>query len=121
MKSSLRIKVIIFLLISSTHFNGFSQGYLKANAKKNENDKGEVILRGIGLGGWMLQEPYMLKLSGIVNNQSQFKAKVKDLIGDEQTNTFYKALDNSYSLPNTESFNNWQTVNIQNINLKQGL
>ena len=92
MKSSLRIKALIFfIIITSISLKGFSQGFLKANGKKIENDKGEVLLRGIGLGGWMLQEPYMLKLSGIVNTQSQLKSKIKELIGDDKTKTFYDA------------------------------
>ena len=86
MKPSFFIKVIISLfIIISIHIKGYSQGFLKANGKRIENDKGEVILRGIGLGGWMLQEPYMLKLSGVINTQSQFKSKVKELIGDKRT------------------------------------
>lgn len=80
----------------SINLKGFGQGFLRANGKKIENDKGEIILRGIGLGGWMLQEPYMLKLSGIVNTQSQLKAKIKELIGDEKTNIFYKAWHNNH-------------------------
>lgn len=92
MKPSFFIKVILSLfIIISIYTEGYSQGFLKANGKRIDNDKGEVILRGIGLGGWMLQEPYMLKLSGIINTQSQFKSKVKELIGEEKTITFYNA------------------------------
>ncbi|HYJ62684.1 MAG TPA: hypothetical protein VEV62_02990 [Parafilimonas sp.] len=35
----------------------YAQGFLKVSGKQIINDKGEnVLLRGIGLGGWMLQE-----------------------------------------------------------------
>jgi endoglucanase len=108
MNSSLRIKVLLFFIITTIHFNGFGQGFLKAHGQKIENDKGEVILRGIGLGGWMLQEPYMLKLSGIVTNQSQFKSKVKELIGDEKTAVFYKAwLSNGIRKIDVDSIASW--------------
>ena len=108
MNSSLRIKVLLFFIITTISFNGFGQGFLKANGKKIENDKGEVILRGIGLGGWMLQEPYMLKLSGIVTNQSQFKSKVKELIGDEKTVLFYNAwLSNHMRKADVDSIFSW--------------
>src|ERR1035437_3036881 len=108
MNSSLRIKVLLFFIITTISFNGFSQGFLKANGKKIENDKGEVLLRGIGLGGWMLQEPYMLKLSGVVDTQSQFKAKVKELIGDEKTALFYNAwLSNDMRKADVDSLASW--------------
>ncbi|RYY62257.1 MAG: hypothetical protein EOO05_03470 [Chitinophagaceae bacterium] len=36
---------------------------LRADGQRIVNDKNEnVILRGMGLGGWMLQEGYMLKI-----------------------------------------------------------
>ena len=43
---------------------------------------------GLGLGGWMLQEPYMMKVSGGAANQKDFKAKIEDLIGPERTEEF---------------------------------
>ena len=107
MNTSLRIKIILISIIF-LQLEGYSQGFLRANGKKIENDKGEVILRGIGLGGWMLQEPYMLKLSGIVNTQSQFKSKVKELIGDERTTLFYNAwLSNHMRKADVDSIASW--------------
>lgn len=109
MKSSLLIKGILSLLIIiSIHTEGHAQDFLKANGKRIENNKGEVILKGIGLGGWMLQEPYMLKLSGVVNTQSQFKSKVKELIGDERTIKFYNAwLANHTGKADVDSIASW--------------
>lgn len=51
----------------------------------------EVILRGIGLGGWMLQEPYMLKVSGAATAQHDIRKKITDLIGETKTRKFYDA------------------------------
>lgn len=109
MKPSFFIKVILSLfIIISIYTEGYSQGFLKANGKRIDNDNGEVILRGIGLGGWMLQEPYMLKLSGVVNTQSQFKSKVKELIGEERTIRFYHAwLTNHTSKTDVDSIASW--------------
>ena len=60
--------ILIFLLFFSKQL--FSQGFLKANGKMIVNEKGEeIIFRGMGLGGWMLQEPYMLSLSGVASAQ----------------------------------------------------
>lgn len=50
---------------------------IKASGKKIINEKGdEVILRGMGLGGWMLQEPYMMEMGGFAGTQWQI-----DLLG----------------------------------------
>ena len=51
------------LLIFCTSSGIFAQGYLRADGQRIVNEKGEnVLLKGIGLGGWMLQEGYMLRI-----------------------------------------------------------
>lgn len=85
----LKLLVILFLglLFSTTEIK--AQG-LKASGKKIVDDKGnEVILRGMGLGGWMLQEPYMLDMSGFAGTQWQIKEKIETLIGTINTEAFY--------------------------------
>jgi aryl-phospho-beta-D-glucosidase BglC (GH1 family) len=68
-----------------------AQGYLRAKDQLIVNEKGEkVILRGIGLGGWMLQEGYMLKL-GKVGPQHLIREKISELVGPEKTAEFYDA------------------------------
>ncbi|MCX6333185.1 MAG: cellulase family glycosylhydrolase [Bacteroidia bacterium] len=81
-----------FLILLLLTINAFSQGYLKVNGQEIVNGKGEkVMLRGIGLGGWMLQEPYMLQLSKVAGTQTEIRAKITDLIGAENTEKFYSA------------------------------
>jgi hypothetical protein len=66
-----------------------SQGFLKAQGKLIVNSKGEkVILRGVGLGGDMLQEGYMFKL-GNMGQQHKIRAAIQDLVGPEKTAEFY--------------------------------
>ena len=56
--------VLIFALVLTSTSLSNGQGFLKVKGKEIVNGKGETVqLRGIGLGGWMLQEPYMLQLS----------------------------------------------------------
>ncbi|MCC9166179.1 cellulase family glycosylhydrolase [Pontibacter harenae] len=79
---------LLFLLLP----NSYGQGFLKADGKRIVNEKGEeVVLRGMGLGGWMLQEGYMLQLNGIAGPQYQIRAKVEELVGPEKTQEFYNA------------------------------
>ena len=55
----------IFLLPFFLVLDAGAQGFLKAEGKRIVNEKGEnVLLRGMGLGGWMLQEGYMMKVRG---------------------------------------------------------
>jgi len=78
--------IAVSVLYSSS---GFAQGFLRADGKKIVNEKGEnVLLRGIGLGGWMLQEGYMLK----INNEGQqyrIRERIEELMGEKQTQEFY--------------------------------
>ena len=38
-----------------------------------DDNNQEILLRGIGLGGWMLQEGYMMNSVGGANTQYEFK------------------------------------------------
>lgn len=87
---------------------GYSQGFLKAAGTKIVNSKGEnVLLRGIGLGGWMLQEGYMLRVNG-PGQQHQIRARIEELIGSEKTNAFYDAwLSNHTTKADIDSMKAW--------------
>jgi Endoglucanase len=68
-----------------------SQGFLKADGKRIVNQNGDnVLLKGIGLGGWMLQEGYMLRVNG-QGMQHSIRARISELIGTEKTEEFYAA------------------------------
>ncbi|NIF04677.1 cellulase family glycosylhydrolase [Chryseobacterium sp. Tr-659] len=81
------------ILLSALLLSQFGTSQLlKTSGKKIINDKGENIqLRGLGLGGWMLQEGYMLKTADFAGPQYKIKEKIKELIGENGMNTFYKA------------------------------
>jgi len=81
MKNYIFTFAITFFLIMSGE-TLLSQGFLKTKGKDVVNEKGEnVLLRGIGLGGWMLQEPYMLQFSEVAGTQTEIKSKISELIG----------------------------------------
>lgn len=75
------------LLIITISVNAQS---LRTLGKKIVNSNGdEVLLKGVGLGGWMLQEGYMMNSSGAADTQHEFIEKLNTLIGVEKTNEFY--------------------------------
>jgi aryl-phospho-beta-D-glucosidase BglC (GH1 family) len=97
---------VLFIL---TAFSARSQNFLHAYDKKIVNGKNqEVLLRGIGLGGWMLQEPYMLQINGIANTQHEFRTKIEALIGAEATKKFYDSwLSNQITKADIDSLAAW--------------
>ncbi|MCL1943069.1 MAG: cellulase family glycosylhydrolase [Candidatus Azobacteroides sp.] len=84
-----KIQIIFFSGILLISVNGRSQGFLRSENKRIVNDHGEILLRGIGLGGWVLQEPYMLQLSGIAGTQTEIRAKITEAVGETQARVFY--------------------------------
>lgn len=82
-------QLFIFMLLSVT---AFSQGFLHRNGQNIEDGNGQnIILRGLSIGGLMVQEGYMLKTSAFAGPQYQIKQKITDLIGVENTTEFYDA------------------------------
>ncbi len=67
-------------------------GFLKVSGKYIVDGQGnEIILRGMGLGGWMLPEGYMLLTSDFANPFWQMKNKIIDVVGPEKADTFWTA------------------------------
>lgn len=81
------------ILLSALLLSQFGTSQLlKTSGQKIVNDKGENIqLRGLGLGGWMLQEGYMLKTADFAGPQYKIREKIAELIGEEGMQKFYKA------------------------------
>jgi endoglucanase len=111
-KKQLRINSIIslttFLLLFFTSITGFSQGFLKAQGTKIVNGKGQnVLLRGIGLGGWMLQEGYMMRVNK-EGQQYRLKERIQELVGPKQTQEFYDLwLSNHTTKADVDSLKSW--------------
>ncbi len=67
-----------------------ADGFLRARDARIVDGKGEqILLRGMGLGGWMLQEGYMLGIRG-TGTQHSIKARIADLVGREECDRFYE-------------------------------
>jgi len=97
---------ISFVLLTG-QVNG--QGYLRADGKNIVNENNEtVILRGMGLGGWMLQEGYMLQTAGFAGPQHEIRERIEEIIGNEDTDLFYEAwLANHVRKADIDSLKAW--------------
>jgi len=104
----LKKSLLYIFLFSSISITGFSQGFLKASGTKIVDGQGRnVLLRGIGLGGWMLQEGYMLKIDKEAQ-QYRIRERIADLMGPKQTQEFYDAwLANHMRKTDVDSMKRW--------------
>lgn len=89
MKIKLVVTVAITMAAVGLSAAGFSQGFLKASGRIITDGNGnKVILRGMGLGGWMLQEGYMFRLSNL-GQQHVIKQKIEEVTDAAYTARFY--------------------------------
>lgn len=108
----IRSYITIFLcclIIVFTSFNVNAQGFLKTDGKAIVDENGNnVLLRGMGLGGWMVQEGYMLQTAAFANPQHKIREKIEELIGAEDTQEFYDAwLANHVRKIDIDSLKSW--------------
>ncbi|HRG18264.1 MAG TPA: cellulase family glycosylhydrolase [Flavobacterium lutivivi] len=100
-------RLLLFFLIATS--TSFAQGFLHQEGQKIVNGNGQnVLLRGLGLGGWMVQEGYMLKTADFAGTQFKIKQEIIDLIGEEKTEEFYqKYLENGITKQDIDSLAKW--------------
>jgi len=107
-KIKIMLRTTIFCALLLSQF-GTAQGFLKADGQNIVNPKGEnVYLKGLGLGGWMLQEGYMLKTDAFAGPQFKIKEKIAEVAGEDGKNQFYKAyLKNGITKKDIDSLAKW--------------
>lgn len=100
-----QILLILFLVPATLSWGQWLQTDGKAIIDQNGQ---EVILRGIGLGGWMLMEGYMMQSSDVADTQHELKDKLIELMGEEKTDEFYDAwLANHVTKGDVDSLASW--------------
>lgn len=102
-------KILSLLLFILFCLPTYSQGFLRRDNKKIVDGTGqEVILRGMGLGGWMLQEGYMMKTASFASTQHALKGKITELVGEAGMNEFYDLwLKNHCTRADIDSLAKW--------------
>lgn len=103
------MKKIAFFLSVMVSSAVFGQDFLHTDGQKIVDAQGNnIILRGLGLGGWMVQEGYMMQTSGFAGPQHKIKQKITELIGKENTEAFYEAyLANGITKQDIDSLKAW--------------
>jgi endoglucanase len=82
---------------------------LRTSGKKIIDDQGkEILLKGVGLGGWMLMEGYMMQSSDVAPTQHEFRERLVALMGESKTQEFFDAwLDNHVTKKDIDSLASW--------------
>jgi len=101
-------KLALVLALTLVIFTANAQ-YLHRQGKYIvDGQNNEVILRSMGLGGWMLQEPYMLNAGSFAGTQNEIRSKIENLIGKENTDKFYDTwLRNHCTKTDIDSLASW--------------
>lgn len=86
--------ISLFLLFAGTlwlgHGNAPAQGFVHASGLYiADGSNNQIILRGMGLGGWLVPEGYMIGTSSFANSPTEFKNAVAALVGDANAEIFF--------------------------------
>jgi hypothetical protein len=83
-------------------------GFLGTRGTEIVDGEGQpVILRSMGLGGWMLQEGYMLKL-GELGQQHVIHRRLAELVGQDSVDAFQRAwLDHHMTKADMDALGRW--------------
>ncbi len=104
MMKPIGLLLALWCLVSPLH----AKDFLRVQGREIVDASGRpVILRGMGLGGWMLQEGYMLEVPQL-GTQQVIRARVNELIGPEKTEAFYQAWrDNHTTKADIDAMAQW--------------
>lgn len=94
-KFILIILPLLFMMGATGNSAPNSVPYLHCEGSQivDENEK-PILLRGFGLGGWLVPEGYMLQTSA--QSPTQIYRAIERLIGAEETKTFYRRYEENF-------------------------
>lgn len=86
----------------------YAEGFVRADHQRIVDGKGNpLILRGLGLGGWMVQEGYMMGLANL-KAQHIIRRRISEVIGEKRTEQFYRSwLDNAVTKADIDAMAKW--------------
>lgn len=84
------MKNLLLIVLVSFSLGTMAQGFVHRNGQEiHDGNNKNIVFRGLGLGGWMVQEGYMLQTGAFAGPQHVIKQKISDLIGPIKTKEFY--------------------------------
>lgn len=67
-----------------------------SGAKIVDGNGNEILLKGVGLGGWLVPEGYMLQMAGFANSPTEIKNKIIALVGQSNADQFFQSYRQNY-------------------------
>ena len=87
---------VLLILVLGLCFPAVSFSFIKCKSGKFVNARGkEVFLKGLGLGGWLVPEGYMLHIPGF-GSPSSINDQIVDLIGENNAQNFWQKYRRNY-------------------------
>ncbi len=65
-------------------------GFVRASGAQLVDDQGPLLLRGVGLGNWLLAEGYMWRFGDEQASPRQIEARVESLVGPDAAAAFWR-------------------------------
>jgi endoglucanase len=96
MRYSIMLSVFTAVLASLSGVPAtLAQGFLHASGIYIvDGSNNQILLRGMGLGGWLVPEGYMLQTSGFANSPTEIRRTIENLVGTsnaDQLDALYRA------------------------------
>ncbi len=92
----MRSRLLFFIAAALLHANVSLSQFMRAEGKAIVDANGKpVLLRGLGLGGWLVPEGYMLHIPGR-GSPSSIRNLILDLLGAADTERFYQLYRANY-------------------------
>lgn len=76
--------------------NLHSQGFLKTDGQSIINDEGPILLRGLNLGNWLVNEGYLMEMHPAADAPWEIKEKLIEMIGETYTDQFFTIYRDNY-------------------------
>ena len=101
--------MLLLVLFGLSSLSSLARGFVHTNGQAIVEGNGDtLLLKGMGLGGWMVQEGYMLQTASFANPQHKIRQEIETLIGAADTDSFYNAwLHNHVQKVDIDSLKSW--------------
>jgi aryl-phospho-beta-D-glucosidase BglC (GH1 family) len=105
---SLWLASLLVVCLVSLAPSAYPQGFVRADHQQIVDGQGNpLILRGLGLGGWMVQEGYMMGLSNL-KAQHIIRSHISQIVGEKKTELFYQSWrDNAVTKDDIDAIARW--------------
>ncbi len=67
-----------------------NRGFVRADGPRLVDDDGPLLLRGVGLGNWLLAEGYMWLFGDAMSSPRQIEQRITKLVGRESSDAFWR-------------------------------